>query len=357
MTGVEARAIMEAAVRRELFGPPADEPPRGKPLGCSTASHHFDTREDSWGLWHDASTGQEILTGADPLHRYGIGVLFTGATDHGTAILAGQAGPPSGDGLDDQIAGVTGLSETDEDLTEPVVEIEVKGATASHGEADSDDFDLTDANSFRPSAMAISFQCNVPADGSLAVTVTGAYYDRLSVEWPGLRRPRIWWVRRPFKLTGVIPAQVLLDETNRRKNVTLTPGENLRVTPTLQIFSRRVPGQPADSTERLITMAALNTAPGSGPAASLFQMSFRAEPQGSTCIRPYPDVDQHEPDKRRAVHRAALPQATYLRDRARVRRRLGGITRQARQRGLGRAAARLRDCQPDPERLHHRIRR
>ncbi len=130
MTGVEARAIMEAAVRRELFGPPADEPPRGKPLDCSTGSHNFDTPEDSRGIWHDASTGQEILTGADPLHRYGIGVLFAGAADHGTAIPAGQSAPPADDGLDDQIAGVTGLSETDEDLTEPVVEIEVKGATA-----------------------------------------------------------------------------------------------------------------------------------------------------------------------------------------------------------------------------------
>ena len=41
MTEVAARTIMEAAVRRELFGPPTDEPPRGKPLDCSTGSHHF----------------------------------------------------------------------------------------------------------------------------------------------------------------------------------------------------------------------------------------------------------------------------------------------------------------------------
>jgi Helicase conserved C-terminal domain len=296
MTGVEARAIMEAAVRRELFGPPADEPPRGKPLDCSTGSHHFDTREDSWGLWHDASTGQEILTGTDPLHRYGIGVLFAGATDHGTDIPGGQATLPAGNGVDD-LAGVTGLSETDEELTEPVVEIEVKGTTEPRGEADSDDFDLTDANSFRPSAMAISFQCHVPADGSLAVTVTGAYYDRLSVEWPGLRRPRTWWVRRPLELTGTIPGQVLLDETNRRKNVMLTPPGGFRITPTLQVFSRRVPGHPADSTERLVTVAALNTTLGSGPSTALFQMTFRAEPREGLSVTPYPDVDQHEPDE------------------------------------------------------------
>ena len=297
MTEVAARTIMEAAVRRELFGPPADELPRGKPLDCSTGSHRFDTREDSWGLWHDAGTGQEILTGADPLHRYGIGVLFAGATGQGTSISAGQAALPSGADAGDPLVGVTGLSETGEELTGPVVEIEVKGTTAPRGEADSDDFDLTDANSFRPSAMAISFQCNVPSVGSLAVTVTGAYYDRVSVDWPGLRRPRTWWVRRPFELAGTIPGQVLLDETNRRKNVVLTPAEDFRVAPTLQVFSRRVPGHPADSTERLITMAALNTALGSGPSAALFQMTFRAEPQGGMSITPYPDVEQHEADE------------------------------------------------------------
>ena len=297
MTGVAARAIMEAAVRRELFGPPAEEPPRGKPLDCSTGSHRFETREDSWGLWHDADTRQEILTGADPLHRYGIGVLFAGATGHDTSIPRGQAVLLSGVGVGDPLAGVTGLSETDEELTGPVVEIEVKGATAQRGEADSDDFDLTDANSFKPSAMAISFQCTVEADGSLAVTVTGAYYDRLSVDWPGLRRPRTWWVRRPFELTGTIPGRVLLDETNRRKNVALMSAEGFRVTPTLQVFSRRVPGRPTDSTERLITMAALNTAFGSGPSAALFQMTFRAEPQGGISITPYPDVEHHEADE------------------------------------------------------------
>ncbi len=295
MTGVAARAIMEAVVRRELFGPSANEPPRGKPLDCSTGNHRFDTREDSWGLWHDVGTGQEILTGADPLHRYGIGVLFAGATGHGTEI--GHANFPSSDDVDDPIVGVTGLSETDEELTGPVVEIEVKGSTAPRGEADSDDFDLTDANSFRPSAMAISFQCIISPRGSLAVTVTGAYYDRLSVDWPGLRRPRTWWVRRPFELTGTIPGQVLLDETNRRKNVALTPAENFRVTPSLQVFSRRVPGNPADSSERLITMAALNKALGSGPSAALFQMTFRAEPQGGISITPYPDVEQQEADE------------------------------------------------------------
>lgn len=312
MTGTGARRTMEAAVQRELFGPPADEAPRGKPMDCSTGSHVFDKREDSWGLWHDGATGQEILTTTDPLHRYGVGVLFAGATDHGTAIEFGDAEAEPEEEPEDEIAGVVGLSETEDDLRAPAVVMEVRDIAPPRGEADSDDFDLTDANSFKPSAMAISFQCDVASGGSLEVSVTGAYYDRLSIEWPGLRRPRTWWVRRPFELTGTIPSQVLLDETKRRKNLTLAPTEGLRVTPTVQVFCRRVPGQPSESSERLITLAALNTAPGSGPSAALFQMTVAAEPRGGIKITPYPDVEQHEPDdEERSIALLYRKQLTY----------------------------------------------
>lgn len=280
-------------MRRELFGPPPDEAPRGRPLDCATGRQTFQAREDSWGLWHDEATGQEILTTTDPLHRYGVGVLFAGATDHGTTIEV------EGDGRD-ELAGVTGLSDTEEALEAPTVEIEVRDATAPRGEADTDDFDLTDANSFKPSAMAISFQCNLVSTGSLEIEVNGAYYDRLAIDWPGLRRPRTWWVRRPFRLTGTIPSRVLLDETNRRKNITLAPEGCARVSPTVQAFSRRVPGHPTESSERLVTLAALNTAPGTGPSAALFQMTFAAEPRGGVTITPYPDVEQEEPDDEEA---------------------------------------------------------
>jgi Helicase conserved C-terminal domain len=296
MTGVDARRIMEAAVRREMFGP-VNEPPRGKPLNTSTGRYQFDSREASRGLWHDADTGEEILTGADPLRRYGIGVLFGGATDRGVSIASRCSVDPSGDSGNDDLAGVTGLSETEEDPTEPIIEIEVKPTSGAQGQADSDDFDLTDANSFKPSAMAVSFQCAIPSGGSLEVRVTGAYYDRLPVEWPGLRRPRIWWIRRPFALTGIIDGQILLDMTGQRKNVHLTPSLGIRVIPTLQLFSRRVPGQPADSAERLVTMAALNTTSGTGPSSALFQMTFRAESRGGLSITPYPDVERENLDE------------------------------------------------------------
>ena len=293
MSGVEARGIVEAALRRELFGPPEDEAPRGNPLVCRPLPIRFAKREDSWGLWHDFESGEEILTESHPLRRYGVGILFAGAVDHGRELDDAAAE----DVGDDEIAGVTGLSDNEDDLAEPPVEIEIKGTQALRGEADSDDFDLTDANSFKPSAMAISFECDVSHQGSLEVEVTGSYYDRIPVEWPGLRRPRSWWVRRPFELSGTIAGDTLLRSTSRLVKIALSPVDGLRISPALRVFSRRLPGQASNSTRRLVTLALMNTAPGSGPAAALYQLGFRAKPTEHLRIVPYPGIEKHDSDE------------------------------------------------------------
>jgi len=108
MTGLEARGTVESAVRRELFGPAIGEAPRGKPLDCSSGAVHFETKEDSWGLFHDVASGQEILTKSDPLRRYGIGVLFNGAALRGTT-----AGSGSAEGDDTDVSWVAGLGENE----------------------------------------------------------------------------------------------------------------------------------------------------------------------------------------------------------------------------------------------------
>ncbi len=78
--------------------------------------------------------------------------------------------------------GVTGIAFSEEDSVQRPPEI---AGTLHQDIADSDDFDLTDANKFKPSAMAISFECRAPTGGSLEITVTGAYYEKIDVEIPG----------------------------------------------------------------------------------------------------------------------------------------------------------------------------
>jgi hypothetical protein len=286
MTGLQARAIVEAEIRRELFGPVGDEEPAGKPLDCSSGTISFSSAEESRGQFHDATTNQEILTIGTPLQRYGIGVLYSGAAVGGTAI-----GESSDADID--LTGVPGVATSEDDPEGPPVEI--KGSLR-HDEADSDDFDLTDANSFKPSAMAVSFQCRVPAHGLLKVQVTGAHYERLSVHIPGLSKPVDWWRRRPFTLLGTIPGGVLRDETNRLKIVATQPdGEGPGIAPTTRVFSRPVPG--VDDPElRLVTVAAVNNVLGSGPSSALFQMGFTVTAAEDLVIEPYPEVELPDRD-------------------------------------------------------------
>jgi len=279
MSGLTARGIVEDAVRRELFGPAPDEPPRGQPLDCASGFIQFPTREAARGVWHDAATGQEILTGFDPLRRYGIGVLHSGGADRSTA--------------EDNLTWINGLGESEEEPDEDTPEIT---GVLRQDVADPDDFDLTDANSFKPCAMAVSFKCRVPAGGSLAIEVTGAYYDRLEVQVPDSKRPWEWWARRPIRLTGSVLSDVLRQQINRLVRVTTVADGEPRITPTVQVFSRPVPGE-SDTELRLVTLAVVNTADRSGPTCALFQMAFTASAASQLTIEPYPEADRTERDE------------------------------------------------------------
>lgn len=289
MTGSHARSIVETAVRRELFGPAVDEEPTGKAVDCTGRAIHFESIEDSRGQFHDAVSLQQILTQSDPLRRYGIGVLYSGAAQRGSAIAPEHA---SADDVD--IEWVTGLANSDEQVDGPPTEIR---GTLRYEEADSDDFDLTDANSFKPSAMAVSFKCAVPPGGVLAITVRGAYYETITPHIPGVKNPRDWWLRRPFELTGTVAASTLLGETNRLMNVDMATADAApRLKPTTQVYSRPVPGE-TRSDLRLVTIALVNQSIGTGPSSALFQMGFEAIAMGGLTIEPYPETEQPDSDE------------------------------------------------------------
>lgn len=76
--------------------------------------------------------------------------------------------------------------------------VEIMGSLQYY-EAASDAFDLAVADTFELAALAMSFQCRVPARGSLVVTVNGAYSDQFIDRAHGLEQPRDWWVRPPVE--------------------------------------------------------------------------------------------------------------------------------------------------------------
>lgn len=285
MSGIEAREIVETALRRELFGPVEGDPVRGQPLTINSGVVHFETMEASRGQFHDAESGQEILTSGTPLTRYGIGVLFAGAT---------VSGSPIEENTSEDLAGVTGIPLSEDYLSGTPVEIQGR---LRHDIADSDDFDLTDANSFKPSAMAVSFESRLTDLGALKVEVTAARYEKLTVHIPGVAKPVDWWARRPHAAIGTIPGQTLLNETNRLKVVDVaSPDGTVPIPISVRVFSRPAPGA-EDPALRIVTVAVVNDSPGSGPSGAVFQVGFKVSAVGDADIVPYPEVELPDRDE------------------------------------------------------------
>src|SRR5260370_42476150 len=108
--------------------------------------------------------------------------------------------------------------------------------------------------------MAVSFKCRIAQPGSLSLTITGAYYDRLAVHVGGYSKPWGWWVRRPFILRGMVPGDLIKNRTRALLEIPTESEATLRVKPKAQGFSRPVPGE-TDPQLRRVTGSAMNTAP------------------------------------------------------------------------------------------------
>src|SRR5260370_34801883 len=125
--------------------------------------------------------------------------------------------------------------------------------------------------------MAVSFKCRIAQPGSLSLTITGAYCDRVAVHVGGYAKPWEWWVRRTFILRGVVPGDLIKNRTRTLLEIPTESEVTLRVKPKAQVFSRPVPGE-SDPQLRLVTVVGVNTAPNSGPSAPEFQMGFTGGP-------------------------------------------------------------------------------
>lgn len=279
MSGYSARRVIEDELRRELFGPLESDQPVGKPIDCSSGSILFETIEDSRGRFYDSSTMQEILNTGSPLSRYGVGVLHGGGTASRREMEVGDV----------DLIGVPGIPHNEEAPDEQPIEI--RGALL-HDTADADDFDLNSANSFKPSAMAISFQCRIPTSGSLAIRITGAHYEKIKAYIPGHSKPVDWWCRRPFTLNGSLRGSSLVSQTSQLTTVDTVPeGIQPVIEPMTQVFARPVPGG-EDPALRLVTVAIVNQRLDKGPDSALFQIGFTVTATDGLTIEPYPEAER-----------------------------------------------------------------
>ena len=208
------RDIVYDALAKELVGP--------NPVGEVLQTNPMPTFADqlaSYGPWQD-SNGQEILQRDRPSKRYGIGVLYPFETiDTDVAGVPPETGPDlTSESKEDVVADDHQILSVEARKELDTLE-RVEGI--GKAELDDEDLDLTSANTYRPSSMAVSFSTLLAEESNVVVLVTGGRYKKLDVEISGAART--WWLRSNVSMKATFKAETLsnariLPRNRRGKN-------------------------------------------------------------------------------------------------------------------------------------------
>lgn len=272
---VSARAQVLDALRRELVGPD----PQGLPLAAEGGI--VVTEDTAWMPRYQQDNGEEILVRDRPDQRYGIGVLYCAGRQLSRPdeleILPGDGPPASADaeGVDPEIVS-PGLARTAADALDQLDE----PATS--------DLDLSGANEYRPTTMAVTFLVEVPEETSVTLRLEAGRYEEREVEVGG--RVRTWWFRVPCWLEATWDGQTLQGLGSHYPGTLTSEGlESI----TVETFAV---SRPRDGGQTLLTVGVLNATVGSTPNHFLYQVRFHVTVGNPGRLLPYPEVARPERD-------------------------------------------------------------
>jgi hypothetical protein len=291
------RDAMLKALEGELVGPC----PRGTEIDCDREIA-FPDREASYGPWRQRGPGDEILQRDRPIKRYGIGVLYPPQT-------AAEVDP----GEDDEPSDASDVAEQLEgDGSEAAPILADAGAKAieriaerqrTAAEGEEADFDLSTANAYRPSAMALSFVCSLPPNSKLIVTFAGGRYRQKKVyihrgapdgdagqnDRGNASEERVWWLRSAVRVEAQFAGEALVEGTDR-----LVQPSEPRTDDNLDDLdvSVAVYARPRPNRTSLVTVSVVNRSTAAGPVdlSCIFQSRFtvRVEAAGhAALVLPY----------------------------------------------------------------------
>lgn len=277
------------ALRQELVGPH----PLGEEIDCVGAIQLDDT-DSAYRPYRQRGAGEEILQRDSPTKRYGVGVLYPMEVPDEVPESQSQQ-PPEEEDL------TTEAESGRETLTASAVhDCETIAARAdrrpSEIDAETDDFDLSSANAYKPSSMAVSLLVRLPAGTTLAVTATGGRYAAKEVLLTG--REREWWLRSPVLLVSRFVREDFPTSNARYVEAREPVRENIdNLDVRIELFARPQP----NPDEFLITVCFVNRQPSSGrlDLQSLFQCHIDVTLESETgAILPYPTAAPLDSEER-----------------------------------------------------------
>ena len=280
---IENREEIVQSLREELVGPmPAGE------LKDFSGAVIFETREDAYGPFRQAEGEDEVLQRDVPTKRYGIGVLYPAGmeTMSGDETRMDEAGVVGMTTLEEKEGSENGQPRDVEEISESTEKIK-KALRGSKDDEGAHDLDLSLANAYRQSSLAISFLVETQEGQSLVIEGKGGRYSKKAVKISG--KDNTWWLRSEVKLRAMIDAMQIRDKRMQRLNATAIKIENGGGL-NLQIDIRsRSYGERDDL--RLVTMCLVNRSDGAADENSLFQTEFNVYATGEDgegLIWPYP---------------------------------------------------------------------
>jgi len=278
----EGRATILQALREELVGPS----PQGREIDC-TRPVSFDDAKQSYGPWRQKDSGEEILLRDSPCKRYGIGVLYPMKTPEDESLPNSFSRTTKDISLQENIL---------TDQAQQAIDGVEKRVEQVPADPESYDFDISPANTFKPSSMGVSFLAEIPHDAMLIVEATGGRYNRLVVNVEG--KERDWWLRSPMSINAEYDAVSICTQDEAKVQArSVTPETLGELDLKVELFSR--PYQ--DKQKRLITVCLVNRKQVSSRIDQycLFQASFKVfiiSSGGERRICPYPDSTSEAAD-------------------------------------------------------------
>lgn len=290
-------------LRAEIIGPD----PSGQPININKDG----TTTFSWSDWwlpKKQINGEEILWRDSPIKRYGAGILFPqGVTE---LLQLAEEAESENEITDSEIQ--LKATNIDEEIER---DVEKHSPARSAGTDEDDNFDVNLSNSYRPSAMGLSFLGVLPHhDQTIGVEIEAAQYKRVLVkvahEDSENFREMPLFLRQPIKSDSDQPLSISFNQSDvlnlagvSSKNVPNTNG-NLKVV----LVARKVP-EIINQNQRLITVSLVNQQTklsGAIDEQCFFQCKFSVSMSSDEkWIFPYPEKQKsnNQPDDEEPINK------------------------------------------------------
>lgn len=269
------------ALKKELVGPAPD----GSLVDLRKLL--FEKKEEGFGPFIDAETGEEIIRRDSPSFRYGVAVLHPYASPLDSDPNLVNAG--SQDNTRDRQEDVT---EENRSVAQKSTDAALEKHFRSMDDTDSDELDLTLINSYKPSSIGVSFLSEFPSGSKIIVEATGGRYEKITATVEGKNQD--WWVRRPVSSHWEFKGEDVLRISRGKIRADVRPPKVQASDFELSVEVYAHPYNRLASDQRLLTVCLINRSKENNEENNLFQAHFRLSveaPDGKKHILPYPGPD------------------------------------------------------------------